>query len=80
MAFHVKDPATDAAVRKLAALKGATLTQTIRQAVENEYARARAGTPLLERLRSVQAEFASLSRPGCQPADKAFFDGLSGDV
>jgi hypothetical protein len=30
MAFHVRDAATDAAVRKLAGLKGMTLTETIR--------------------------------------------------
>ena len=31
MAFHVRDAATDAAVRKLARLKGKTLTETIRE-------------------------------------------------
>ena len=34
MTFYVKDPATDKAVRKLAKLKGKTLTETIREAVE----------------------------------------------
>src|SRR5437870_4282501 len=37
MAFHVRDPRTDLAVRKLAALTGKSLTATIREAVENEY-------------------------------------------
>ncbi len=37
MAFHSRDPATDLAVRALAALKGKSLTETIREAVENEY-------------------------------------------
>ena len=32
MAFHVRDPATDLAVRSLAKLKGKSLTQTIREA------------------------------------------------
>jgi antitoxin VapB len=45
MAFHVKDAATDAAVRRLAKLKGKTLTETIREAVEHEYARTRSGIP-----------------------------------
>jgi hypothetical protein len=34
MAFHVKDDATDKAVRRLAQLQGKTLTETIRDAVE----------------------------------------------
>ena len=44
MAFHVKDKATDQAVR-LAKLKGKTLTETIREAVENEITRERAKVP-----------------------------------
>lgn len=80
MAFHVRDPATDAAVRRLAKLKRKTLTQTIREAVEHEYARVRAETPLIERLRPIQEELRSLSKPGGLPADKAFFDELSGDI
>jgi antitoxin VapB len=79
MAFHVKDRATDEAVRRLARLKQKTLTETIREAVEHEYQRERARVPLLERLRPVQEQFAAVSRSGGQPADKAFFDSLSGD-
>jgi antitoxin VapB len=79
MAFHVKDPATDAAVRRLAKLKGQTLTGAIREAVEHEYERERAKVPLAERIKEIQEEAAALSRPGGQPADKAFFDWLSGD-
>jgi hypothetical protein len=46
--------------------------------VEREYA-AISGTPsLIDRLRSVQAQFLALKRPGGRPADKAFFDDLSG--
>jgi antitoxin VapB len=79
MAFHVRDRATDAAVRRLAKLKRKTLTQTIREAVEHEYQRAQSAVPLMERLRPIQEEFANLARPGGLPADKAFFDELSGD-
>ena len=43
MAFHVRDEATDKAVRRLAKLKGKTLTETIREAVEHEYERADQG-------------------------------------
>ena len=80
MAFHVKDRATDQAVRRLAKLKGTTLTQTIREAVEHEYQREAARVPLRERLRPIQEQFAAMSRPGGLPADKAFFDELSGDA
>jgi antitoxin VapB len=80
MAFHIKDMATDAAVRRLAKLKGKTLTDTIREAVEHEYARTRASISLIERLKPIQDEFASLAKPHGLPADKKFFDELSGDL
>ena len=80
MAFHIKDAATDAAVRRLAKLKGKTLTETIREAVEHEYARTRSQIPLIERLKPIQEELRSLSKPGGLPADKAFFDELSGVI
>jgi antitoxin VapB len=80
MAFHIRDEATDKAVRRLAKLKRKTLTQTIREAVEHEYERARSEIPLIERLKPIQDQFASLRRPGGVPADKAFFDELSGDI
>lgn len=79
MAFHVRDEATDRAVRRLAKLKGKSLTETIRESVQHEYARERARVPLTERLRPIQDQFAALRRPGGLPADKAFFDDLSGD-
>ena len=80
MAFHVRDEATDKAVRRLAKLKGKTLTETIREAVEHEYERASSEIPLIERVKAIQEEFASLRKPGGLPADKAFFDELSGDI
>jgi antitoxin VapB len=79
MAFHVKDEATDKAVRRLARLKKKTLTETIREAVEHEYQRLHSEIPLIERLRPIQDQLKSLSKPGGLPADKAFFDELSGD-
>ncbi len=75
MAFHVRDAATDAAVRRLARAKGKTLTATIREAVEREYASISVIPPLTERL---QAEFQAMKQAGGQAADKAFFDKLSG--
>ncbi|WP_395675188.1 type II toxin-antitoxin system VapB family antitoxin [Inquilinus sp.] len=78
MAFSVKDDATDAAVRRLAELKQKTLTDTIREAVEIEYARTIGEVPLLERLRSIGDAYAAYPKTGDQ-ANKAFFDDLSGD-
>jgi antitoxin VapB len=78
MAFHIRDTATDLAVRRLARLKGKTLTETVREAVEREYAGISETPPLIDRLRSIQAEFVALKRPGGRPADKVFFDDLSG--
>jgi antitoxin VapB len=79
MSFHVRDPETDRAVRRLAQFKGKTLTETIREAVEHEYAAVTGEPPLLEKIRELQAEVRKLSRPGGLPADKAFYDELSGD-
>ena len=62
MAFYVKDRATDQAVRRLAKLKGKTLTETIREAVEHEYQRERAQVPLIERPRPIQETFAAVCR------------------
>jgi len=79
MPFHVRDEATDKAVRRLARLNRKTLTETIREAVEHEYERVRSEIPLIERLKPIQDELRSLSKPGGLPADKAFYDELSGD-
>jgi antitoxin VapB len=80
MPFHIKDPETDMAVRRLARIKRKSLTATIREAVEHEWQRERNRVPLLERLRSIQDQYAAMRRPGGRPADKAFFDELSGDA
>ena len=77
MAFHIRDKATDVAVRRLARLTGKSLTETVRDAVEREYAALSETPPLIDRLRSIQTAFLALKRPGGQPADKAFFDDLS---
>ncbi len=79
MAFHVRDEATDQAVRKLAKLKGKSLTATVREAVEKEYEREQQTLPLSERIKPIQDWLDSISKPGGLPADKAFFDELSGD-
>jgi antitoxin VapB len=81
MAFHVRDEATDWAVRRLAALKGKSLTAAIRDAVDAEYEREceRRKVPLSEKIKYLQEWIKSRSRGPGLPADKAFYDELSGD-
>jgi hypothetical protein len=81
VAFHVKDPATDLAVRALARLKGKSLTATIREAVEKEYVRECEARKLSlwERLKPLHEWIRARSKGPGLPADKAFFDELSGE-
>ncbi len=78
MSFYVKDPATDEAVRKLAKIKGKTLTETIREAVERALAEEIGKPSLREKIKAIQDRVAALPDTGLQ-ADKAFYDELSGD-
>jgi len=77
VAFSVKNKAADAAVRRLAKLKNKTITATIQEAVENEYRRTRREEPLIERLAALAYCYRAFPETGL-PADKAFFDDLSG--
>lgn len=79
MTFYVKDPATDKAVRRLAKLKGKTLTETIREAVEKEYERSKKPKSISEKLDELAERLRKYPRSGLK-ADKAFFDELSGDT
>ena len=79
MAFHVRDATTDLAVRRLAKLKKKTLTATILEAVEREYEREQRKIPLIERISPIQDWLDAHSQPGGLPADKGFYDELSGD-
>ena len=75
MTFYVKDPATDKAVRKLAKLKGTTLTEAIRTAVEAELEREK--NEINEKaIDAIIARFASWPNTGLK-ADKEFFDSLN---
>jgi antitoxin VapB len=65
-------------VRRLAKLKGKTLTETIREAVEKEYAEVGARRPLREQLDEITERLKKYPRTGLE-ADKAFYDELSGD-
>jgi antitoxin VapB len=78
VAIYIRDEATDNAIRELARIKGKGLTETIREAVENETGRERAKTPLIERIKVLQELYTSHPLTG-EEADKAFFDSLNDD-
>lgn len=80
MAFHVRDPETDRVVRELAARKGTTLTEAVREACRAQIKtmtrpeRPHAG--LRERLKPLLDEMAKYEPTGLE-ADKAFYDSLN---
>lgn len=77
MAIHVRDPETDALVRKLAQNRGMGLTETIRDAVRKELEADENKISLWERTADLRAEVASWPSTGLK-ADKAFFDDMWG--
>jgi antitoxin VapB len=80
MAFHVRDEATDVIVRKLARKKKKSLTATIREACEHEYAREYGGdSEFMKAVREAQEAFRKLGKPTGLKADKGFYDELSGE-
>ncbi len=76
MAFHIRDPKTDAVVRKLAKRKGVGITEAVREAAERELEREEKKLSLWERTADIRAEITSWPKTGLK-ADKAFFDSLS---
>ncbi len=80
MPFHIRDEATDKAVRRLAARTGLSLTEAVRTAAENELQRIeRARRPLSERVAAIQARARAYPPTGLS-ADKDFDDAMSGDI
>jgi antitoxin VapB len=75
--FYVKDSKTDKAVRKLAKLKGTTLTEAIRLAVEAELERESRENEE-EAIDRLIARVAAMPNTGLK-ADKEFYDSLSED-
>ncbi len=79
MAFHVRDPETDALVRELAEKTKLGITEAVKlAAAEALKAREMTREEKLARMRAISDRVASLPRTGLK-ADKAFFDDLSGD-
>lgn len=81
MSIFVKDPSTSQAVRDLAKLRGVSLTEAIRDAVQKALAEQhrQKKEDFLETMRRLQAEVAKYPDTGLK-AGKAFFDELSGDI
>lgn len=77
MGIFIKDQETDQAVRKLAKLRGVSLTEAIRSAVTRELELSEQGNEEVE-LRKLQDEYASYPATGLK-ADKAFYDSLYED-
>lgn len=73
MPLHIKDPAATEAVRRLAALRGVTLTDAVRAACEEALSRADKSRPARERLADIHAAIRSYPQTG-RKADKAFYD------
>jgi antitoxin VapB len=77
MAFHVRDPKTDAVVRELAKRKGVGITEAVREAAEHELEREGKKLSLWERTADIRARLNAHPDTGFR-ADKAFFDDLWG--
>ncbi|WP_287849873.1 type II toxin-antitoxin system VapB family antitoxin [Acidiphilium sp.] len=78
MPLYIRDDATAELVAKLAKERGLTKQDAVRLAVQAELDRTREAKPLRERLREWR-EANPLPPPTGLKADKAFFDGLSGE-
>jgi len=78
MIIHVRDADTDELVRKLARSRGISITEAIREAVEQALeSDERSRIPLWDRMSDLRAKIESYPLTG-ERADKAFYDSLSG--
>jgi antitoxin VapB len=80
MAFHIKNPETDALARKVAAAKGLGLTQAVHEALRNELARTASEPSLIEKSLEFSRRLCAKGHPELgKPADKEFIDSLYED-
>lgn len=80
MAFHVRDPETDAEVRAFASLRGIGLTDAVKIAVKQARQVQEAEVQeRIRRMREIAGQVAAWPDTG-EKADKVFFDALSGDA
>ncbi|MER9791288.1 type II toxin-antitoxin system VapB family antitoxin [Mesorhizobium sp. M0213] len=77
MAFHIKNPETDALARRVAALKRTGLTQAVHAALTHELEREQARPSLVEIGVRFCRDLRARGKPDHgKPADKAFRDSL----
>lgn len=77
MAFHIKNPETDALARKLAALKSTGLTEAVHAALAHELEREQGKPSLVDLGVSFCRNLRAKGNPARGlPADKAFRDSL----
>lgn len=80
MAFHIKNPETDALARKVAALRKTGLTEAVHTALRHEFDREQAKPSLVETGVEFLRDLRARGRPEHgRPADKAFRDSLYED-
>jgi antitoxin VapB len=79
MAFHIRDPETDALVRELAEKAHVGITEAVKLAAAEALAtREKAREEKLAKMRAITDEIDSWPRTGLK-ADKEFFDMINGD-
>lgn len=77
MAFHIRNPETDALARKVASAKGVGITEAVHQALRNELIREAAKPSIVERGLNFARELRRRTHPELgKPADKEFIDSL----
>jgi antitoxin VapB len=80
MAFHIKNPETDALARKVAAMKKVGLTEAVHSALAHELEREQGRPSLVEVSATFARKLREMGDPAkAQPADKAFIDSLYED-
>ncbi len=78
MPFYIRNEAINQLAAKLAARKHISKIEAVKFALENELRRLDQDLPLRERLRPLQERVLARPATGLE-ANKAFYDGLSGD-
>jgi len=78
MPLNIRSETVNQLAETLATRLAISKTEAVARALRNELQRLDEATPLRERLRPLQARVLSHPATG-QPADKAFYDDLSGD-
>jgi antitoxin VapB len=78
MPLNIRNEQVNQLAEKLAAQKRVSKTEAVRIALENELRRDSEALPLWNRLKPLRERIAAYPDSGL-PADKAFFDDLSGE-